>query len=169
MGDEEDRRGRILTLDQTSVSGFATMAQKVLITAVDQRGGRSDKGDDRGAQSRCLPRLSANARLSVDGDGNLTIGRVVGVSVGSLHHQAKPPALIRRHPGIAARGFPGQHVPEPENGFEPIRQIAIQRQDECWLCISTGFGEDQILNAVSGAANAICTFWSVDAVSNIDG
>ena len=61
------------------------MAQKVLITAVDQRGGRSDKGDDRGAQSRCLPRLSANARLSVDGDGNLTISRVVGVSVGGLN------------------------------------------------------------------------------------
>ena len=167
MGDEEDRRGRILTLDQTSVSGFATMAQKVLITAVDQRGGRSDKGDDRGAQSRCLPRLSANARLSVDGDGNLTIGRVVGVSVGSLHHQAKPPALIRRHPGVAARGFRGQHVPEPENGFEPIRQILVNWQDDRRLRIGIGVGEDQILNAVSGVADTICPLWSADGISKI--
>ena len=168
MGDEEDRRGKILTLDQTSVSGFATMAQKVLITAVDQRGGRSDKGDDRGAQSRCLPRFGPNARLSIDGDGNLTISRLVGVSVSGLHHQAEPPALIRRDPRVAARGFPGQHVPEPENGFEPIRQIAIQRQDERWLRISTGFGEDQILNAVSGVADTICPLWSADGISKID-
>lgn len=168
MGDEEDRRGKILTLDQASESGFATMAQKILITAVDQRGGRSDKGDDRGAQSRCLPRFGPNARLSVDGDGNLTIRRLVGVSVGGLHHQAEPPALIRRHPGVAARGFPGQHVPEPENGFEPIRQIFVKWQDDRRLRISIGVGEDQILNAVSGATDTICPLWSADGISTID-
>ena len=168
MGDEEDRRDKILTLDQTSVSGFATMAQKILITAVDQRGSRSDKGDDRGAQSRCLPRFGPNARLSVDGDGNLTIGRVVGVSVGGLHHQAEPSALIRRHPGVAARGFSGQHVPEPESGFEPIRQIFVKGQDERRLRIGIGVGEDQILNAVSGVKDTICPLWSADGISKID-
>lgn len=168
MGDEEDRRGKILTLDQASASGFATMAQKVLITAVDQRSGRSDKGDDRGAQSRCLPRFGPNARLSVDGDGNLTIGRVIGVSVRRLHHQAEPPALIWRHPGVAARGFRGQHVPEPENGFEPIRQIFVKWQDDRRLRIGIGVGEDQILNAVSGATDTICPPWSADGISKID-
>ena len=168
MGDEEDRRGKILTLDQTSVSGFATMAQKVLITAVDHRGGRSDKGDDRGAQSRCLPRFGPNARLSVDGDGNLTISRVVGVSVGGLHHQAEPPALIRRHPGVAARGFPGQHVPEPENSIELIRQIFVKGQDDRRLRIGIGVGEDQILNAVADVTDTICPLWSADGISKID-
>lgn len=168
MGDEEDRRGKILTLDQTSVSGFVTMAQKVLITAVDQRGGRSDKGDDRGAQSRCLPRLGANARLSIDGDGDFPIGRVVGVSVGGLHHQTEPPALIRRHPGIAAHGFRCQHVPEPENGFEPIRQMTVKWQDDRRLRIGIGIGEDQILNAVSGTADTISPLWSADGISKID-
>lgn len=168
MGDEEDRRGKILTLDQTSALGFATMAQKVLITAVDQSGGRSDKGDDRGAQSRCLPRFGPNARLSVDGDGNLTISRMVGVSVSGLHHQAEPPALIRRHPGVAARGFPGQHVPEPESGFEPIRQIFVKGQDERRPRIGIGIGEDQILS-VTLAACTIRPLWPADDINRIDG
>jgi hypothetical protein len=168
MGDEEDRRGKILTLDQASASGFATMTQKVPVAAVDQSGGRSDKGDDRGAQSRCLPRFGPNARLSVDGDGNLTISRVVGVSVGGLHHQAEPPTLIRRHSGVAPRGFPGQHVPEPENGFEPIRQILVKWQDDRRLRIGIGVGEDQILNAVSGVKDTICPLWSADGISKID-
>lgn len=168
MGDEEDCRGQILTPDQAAASGLATMAQKVPITAVDQRSGRSDKGDDGGAQSRCLPRFGPDARLSVDGDGNLTIGRVVGVSVGGLHHQAEPPALIRRHPGVAARGFPDQHVPEPEYGFEPIRQIFVKWQDDRRLRIGIGVGEDQILNAVSGVKDTICPLWSADGISKID-
>lgn len=144
------------------------MTQKVTVAAADQRGGRSDKGDDRGAQSRCLPRFGPNARLSVDGDGNLTISRVVGVSVGGLHHQAEPPALIRRHSGVAARGFPGQHVPEPENGFEPIRQILVKWQDDRRLRIGIGVGEDQILNTVSGVKDTICSLWSADGISKID-
>ena len=168
MGDEEDCRGQILTPDQAAASGLATMAQKVPITAVDQRSGRSDKGDDGGAQSRCLPRFGPDARLSVDGDGNLTIGRVVGVSVGGLHHQAEPPALIRRHPRVAARGFPGQHVPEPENGFEPIRQIFVKWQNNRRLRIGIGVGEDQILNAVSGVKDTICPLWSAYGISKID-
>ena len=92
---------------------------------------------------------------------------MVGVSVGGLHHQAEPPALIRRHPGVAARGFPGQHVPEPENGFEPIRQIFVKWQNDRRLRIGIGVGEDQILNAVSGVADTICPLWSADGISKI--
>ncbi len=139
------------------------------MAAIDERGGRSDKGDDRCPQSRCLPRLGPNTLLPIDRDGNLTIGRVVGVSVCGLHHQAETPALIRRHPGVSAHGFRGQHVPEPENGFEPVRQIAIKWQDDCRPRISIGVGEDHILNAISGAACAICPLWSADDINKIDG
>lgn len=149
-------------------SGFATTAQKVLIAAIDERVGGPDKGDDRGAQGRCLPRLGPNAVLSVDRDGNLAIGRVIGVAVCGLHHQAEAPALIRRHPCIAARRFRGQHVPEPENGFEPVRQIFVKRQDDCGSRIRVGISQDQIL-AVSVAACAICPLWPADDINRIDG
>lgn len=169
MGDEEDRRGEILTPDQASASGFATMAQKVLIAAIDERGGGSDKGDDRGAQSRCLPRLGPYAVLSVDRDGNLAIGRVVGVSVSGLHHQAEAPALIRRHPGVSARRFRSQRVPEPENGFEPVRQIVVKRQNDRGLGISIGVREDHILNAIPCAARTVRPFWPADGIMRFDG
>ncbi len=144
------------------------MAQKVLIAAIDERGGRSDKGDDRGPQSRCLPRLGPNTLLPIDRDGNLTIGRVVGVSVSGLHHQAETPALIRRHPGVSARGFRGQHMPEPENGFEPIWQIVVKRQDNRRLRDRAGFGQDQILT-VAVAACTIRPLWPADAINKSDG
>lgn len=144
------------------------MAQKVLIAAIDERDGRSDKGDDRCPQSRCLPRLGPNAVLSVDRDGNLAIGRVVGVSVSGLHHQAEAPALIRRHPGVAARRFRGQHMPEPENGFEPIWQIVVKRQDDRGRRIRAGISQDQIL-AVPVAACAICPLWPVDDINRNGG
>lgn len=153
----------------TQASAFVTMAQKISVAAIDQSGGGPDKGDNGSAQSRCLPRLGTNARLSVESDSNLTIGGVVGVPIRSLHQQAETLALIGSHSGIAAHGLCDQHVPKPENGFEPIRQVAVQRQDDCGPCINIGFGEDQILNPVSGAANAICPLRSADSVSNVAG
>lgn len=142
MGDEEDRRGEILTPSLTAASGFAAMAQEIVIAAIDERGRGSDKGDDRGAQGRCLPRLGPNAVLSVDRDGNLAIGSLIGVAVCGLHHQAEAPALMRRHPWVAARRFRGQHVPESENGFEPVRQIVVKRQDDRGLRIRPGASQD---------------------------
>ena len=87
------------------------MAQKISVAAIDQRSSGTDKGDNRGAQRRCFPRFCTDTRLSVDSDGNFTIGRVIGVSVRSLHHQAEASALILRHSGIAAHGLRCQHVP----------------------------------------------------------
>lgn len=144
------------------------MTQEISVSAIDQHGGGADKADNRGAQSRCLPRLVANARLSVDGDGNFTIGRVVGVSVGGLHHQAEASALIWRHSGIAARGLCRQHVPESESGFEPIRQITVKWQNDCLLRVRIGFREDQILNFTAGAMRAVYPLRSADGISRID-
>ena len=145
------------------------MAQEVMIAAINERGGGSDKGDDGGAQGRCLPRLGPNALLSVDRDGNLAIGRVSRVSVCGLHHQAEASALIRRDPGVPPRRFRGQHVPEPENGLEPVRQIVIKWQDDRRLGIRAGVGEDQILNAIPGAAGTICPLRTMEGVMRFDG
>lgn len=145
------------------------MAQEVMIAAIDERGGGPDKGNDRGAQGRRLPRLGPNAVFSVDRDGNLAIGRVIGVAVCCLHHQAEAPALIRRHSGVAARRFRGQHVPEPENCFEPVWQIAIKRQDDRGLSISIGVREDHILNAIPCAARTVRPLWPADGINKIDG
>lgn len=145
------------------------MAQEVVITAINERGGGSDKGDDRSPQGRCLPGLGPDAALAVDRDGNLAIGRVFGISVCCLHHQAEAPALIRRHPGVAARRFHGQHVPKPENGLDPVRQIVIKWQDDRGSGISTGIGEDQKLNAIPGVACTICPLRRADRIMRFDG
>lgn len=145
------------------------MAQEVMIAAIDERGGGSDKGDDGGAQGRRLPRLGPNALLSIDRDGNLAIGCVSSVSVCGLHHQAEASALIRRDPRVAPCRFRGQHVPEPEDGLEPVRQIVVKGQDDRGLGISSGVGEDQILSAITGAARAICPFRTMDGVIRFDG
>ena len=59
-------------------------------------------------------------------------------------------------------------MPEPENGFEPIRQIFVKWQNDRRLRIGIGVGEDQILNAVSGVKDTICPLWSADGISKID-
>ena len=145
------------------------MAQEVMIAAIDERGCGSDKGDDGGAQGRCLPRLGPNALLSVDRDGNLAIGRVSSASVCGLHHQAEAPALIRRDPRVAPCRFRGQHVPEPENGLEPVRQIVVKWQDDRRLRFRAGVGEDQILSAIPGAAGTIYPLRTMDDVMRFDG
>ena len=106
------------------------MAQKIVIAPIDERGGGPDKGDDRSAQGRRLPGLGPNAVLSVDREGNLAISRLIGTSVGGLHHQGETPALVRCHPGVAARRFVDQYLPKPENGFDPVRQIVVKWQDD---------------------------------------
>src|SRR5690606_5273583 len=115
----------------------------------------------------CLPRLGANALLSVDRDGNFTIGRVIGISVSGLHHQTEASALIWRYPGVAARWFRGQYMPEPENGFEPVRQIAVKWQHKCGLRIGADISQDQILS-VTPAACTIPPLWSADDINKID-